>query len=165
MRIVFLFLSWFVFFSGACSTSQKDYHPNFGLIGVDTLIVNPDNILSNLGGGFDTLQDAYNPHTHLGGYYREIWNVYEKKLKSGEYQYDWGHLEKKLVWCAERHTRVTMRIAQFSGYPYDNEIVRLPDDYLDNKSVYDAFMKKEILRHMHFYVGFEVHKVICRQKS
>jgi hypothetical protein len=117
------------------------------LIPIDTLIVNPDNLLSSLSGQYQFLPEAYNPKTCLGGYYRGLWNIFEKADDNGRTTYDWSHLENKLLWCAERHTRLTIRIAQFCGYPYDKTLLTLPHNYKNNEADYDIFLKSQ---------GFEV---------
>lgn len=115
---------------------------DLNLIPLNQLVVNPDNLCSTLGGSMTTIKEAYNPTTNLGGYYREIWNLFEKRLGRNKYEYDWSHLEEKLRWCADRHTRLTMRLAQFSGYPYDSETLLMPDDYGSYKETYDIYFSK-----------------------
>ena len=96
------------------------------------IIINPDNLLSGITGLEDTQEDAYNSQTHLGGYYREDWIVFERHNKIS-----WDHLEKKMRWCAERHTRLTMRVSQFSGYPYDKDTLRYP---VTNNNAYNIYI-------------------------
>ena len=150
MDKTFRLISLFMFFHVASLLSGQVIEDiPTELIGSNILVVTPDNLLSSLGGKWDVLPEAYNPNTHLGGYYREMWNVCEKTKEDGKSVYDWSDLEKKLRWCAERHTRVTMRLAQFLGYPYDEGILFQADDYTTNQLVDDDFLKSQGLNVNH----------------
>lgn len=141
--VIIFFLLNIEFVSGQSPTKEDNF--NKELIPLSFLVVNPDNLLSSLVGEEDLQKDAYNPKTHLGGYFRGGWLSFLEWFDD-QPTYDWSILEKKLCWCAERHTRLTMRLSQFYGYPYDKDSLRIAPDNNLFRDVDNAYIAANNLK-------------------